>query len=174
MKIFAGNEKIKLWIFNSPPKLQVLTNKEKYIYVSSTEGVYVIDAENKTVKERYEYFYDPNDKVNVSFINFSKNKIYAISNGDIFFSDINSNYKDFRNWYKMSLFNDSIYGSFIENDQLYFYNNNSIFSEIGVSVGTDVDGEIVELKATMEKQGHGLTMTEAMKYEKNENSRQPF
>ena len=66
-------------------KINHVTNKEKYIYVSSTEGVYVIDAENKTVKERYEYFYDPNDKVNVSFINFSKNKIYAISNGDIFF-----------------------------------------------------------------------------------------
>ena len=127
-------------------KINHVTNKEKYIYVSSTEGVYVIDAENKTVKERYEYFYDPNDKVNVSFLNFSKNKIYAISNGDIFFSDINSNYKDFRNWDKMSLFNDSIYGSFIENDQLYFYNNNSIFSEIGVSVGTDVDGEIVMIK----------------------------
>ena len=66
-------------------KINHVTNKEKYIYVSSTEGVYVIDAENKTVKERYEYFYDPNDKVNVSFLNFSKNKIYAISNGDIFF-----------------------------------------------------------------------------------------
>ena len=127
-------------------KINHVINKEKYIYVSSTEGIYVIDAENKTVKERYEYFYDPNDKVNVSFLNFSKNKIYAISNGDIFFSDINSNYKDFRNWDKMSLFNDSIYGSFIENDQLYFYNNNSIFSEIGVSVGTDVDGEIVMIK----------------------------
>ena len=30
----------------------------------------------------------------------------------------------------------------------------------------DVDDEIGELKATMEKQGHGLTMTEALKYEK--------
>ena len=127
-------------------KINHVTNKEKYIYVSSTEGVYVIDAENKTVKERYEYFYDPNDKVNVSFLNFSKNKIYVISDDDIFFSDINSNYKDFRNWDKLSLFNDSIYGSFIENDQLYFYNNSSIFSEIGVSVGTDVDGEIVLIK----------------------------
>ena len=127
-------------------KINHVTNKEKYIYVSSTEGVYVIDAENKSVKERYEYFYDPNDKVNVSFLNFSKNRIYVISNEEIFFSDINSNYKDFRNWDKMSLFNDSIYGSFIKNDQLYFYNNNSIFSEIGVSVGTDVDGEIVMIK----------------------------
>ena len=27
----------------------------------------------------------------------------------------------------------------------------------------DVDDEIVEIKATMEKQSHGLTMTEAMK-----------
>ena len=83
-------------------KINHVTNKEKYIYVSSTEGVYVIDAENKSVKERYEYFYDPNDKVNVSFLNFSKNKIYVISNEDIFFSDINSNYKDFRNFSNLS------------------------------------------------------------------------
>ena len=77
---------------------------------------------------------------------FFKNKIYVISNEEIFFSDINSNHKDFRNWNKMTFFNDSIYGSFIKDDQLYFYNNNSIFSEIGVSVGTDVDGEIVMIK----------------------------
>ena len=127
-------------------KINHVTHKEKYMYVSSTQGVYVIDAENKFVKEKYEYFYDPNEMANVSFLNFSKNRIYVISNEEIFFSDINSNYKDFRNWDKMSLFNDSIYGSFIKNDQLYFYNNNSIFSEIGVSVGTDVDGEIVMIK----------------------------
>lgn len=59
MKIFAGNEKIKLWIFNSPPKLQVLTNKEKYT-LKNLKGLRAKRFSNSRtfIRESLSYFFN--------------------------------------------------------------------------------------------------------------------
>ncbi len=120
---------------------------ENKIYISTSEGIFVIDAESKVLIENYEYVYNPTIKISVSFLDFFENNIYVVSGDNIYFSELNaSNLLDYRSWDKLSFFNDSILGSYHFEGQIYFYDSNSIFSSTGTSMDLNTDGEILSIK----------------------------
>lgn len=117
------------------------------IFISTTEGVYVVDAENKILMEKYEYIHNSKKKISVSFLDFFENKIYVASGKNIYFSNFNSsNSLDYRSWDELSFFNDSIIGSFKIENQIYFYDSNSIFSITGNNMDLKIEGDILSLK----------------------------
>lgn len=117
------------------------------IFISTSEGVYVVDAENKILMEKYEYIYNSSKKISVSFLDFFENKIYVVSGKNIYFSNFNSsNSLDYRSWDELSFFNDSILGSFQIENQIYFYDSNSIFSITGNNMDLKIEGDILSLK----------------------------
>ena len=119
----------------------------KNIYISSSEGVFVVDANNKILMEKYEYIYNSTQKIDVSFIEFFEDKIYVTSGENIYFTDLNiSNLLDYRSWGKLSFFNDSIIGSYQIENQIYFYSSNSIFSVNGNNLDLKIEGDFLSLK----------------------------
>ena len=117
------------------------------IYISTSDGIFIVDAENKIIKEKYEYIYNSSNKISVSFLDFFDDKIYVASSENIYISDLKtSNLQDYSSWNKLSFFNDSILGSYTIDNEIYFYSSNSIFSVTGNNLDLKIEGDILSLK----------------------------
>jgi len=113
---------------NSDFKINSFMVHEENLYVSSSEGLFIIDLENKLVKDKYYNIGVGGTPVEILDSHIINDTLYVVSEKNIYFISVESNLLDFNLW-KSKYFNDiELKGSFIKDDEIYFFSSQSVFN----------------------------------------------
>ena len=119
-----------------------------YLYVSTSNGLYKVNLDSREVIEKISNIGENGNRVNVLNSKIFKDTIFLITPESIFFTYIDSNLLDFNNWEKENFLSSNFLGSFINDNNIYFYNDNQIISSSGQII-FELNSSIIKIKSIL-------------------------
>ena len=122
-------------------KINSFTVIENNLYVSSSEGLFEIDLENKLVKDKYYNIGAEGSAIEILDSKITSDSLYVVSDKNVYSISLESNLLDYNLWIKKNLDSTNIKGAYIKDDEIYFYSSQSIFNIKGdvIYVQEDID-----------------------------------
>jgi len=126
-------------------KINSFTVIDNSLYVSSSEGLFDIDLENKLIKDRYYNIGEGGNAIEILDSKIINDSLYVVTDKNIYSISIESNLLDFNLWRNKNLGLTDIKGMFIKNEKIYFYSDQSIFNNNGEVVYEQEDIDIEQV-----------------------------
>ncbi|MBJ24351.1 MAG: hypothetical protein CMB64_06750 [Euryarchaeota archaeon] len=101
---------------------------KEVLYVSSSEGLFKIDLENQLVLDKYYNIGEGGSAVGILDSKIINDTLYVVSVKNIYFINIESNLLDFNLWNTKHFSEIELKGSFIKDDEIYFFSSQSVFN----------------------------------------------
>ena len=120
-----------------------------YLYISTSNGLYKVNLDTKEVIEKISNIGENGNRVDVLNTKIFNDTIFLITPESIFFTHINSNLLDFNNWEKENFLSTNFLGSFINGNNIYFYNDNQIISSSGYII-FEPNSSIIKIKSILD------------------------
>ena len=120
-----------------------------YLYISTSNGLYKVNLDTKEVIEKISNIGENGNQVDVLNTKIFNDTIFLITPESIFFTHINSNLLDFNNWEKENFLSTNFLGSFINGNNIYFYNDNQIISSSGHII-FEPNSSIIKIKSILD------------------------
>ena len=119
-----------------------------FLYVSTSNGLYKVNLDSREVIEKISNIGENGNQVDVLNSKIFNDTIFLITSESIFFTHIDSNLLDFNNWEKENFLSSNFLGSFISENNIYFYNDNQIISSSG-NIIFELNSSIIKIKSTL-------------------------
>ena len=119
-----------------------------FLYVSTSNGLYKVNLDSREVIEKISNIGENGNQVDVLNSKIFNDTIFLITSESIFFTHIDSNLLDFNNWEKENFLSSNFLGSFISENNIYFYNDNQIISSSGHII-FELNSSIIKIKSTL-------------------------
>ena len=119
-----------------------------FLYVSTSNGLYKVNLDSREVIEKISNIGENGNQVDVLNSKIFNDTIFLITSESIFFTHIDSNLLDFNNWKKENFLSSNFLGSFINENIIYFYNDNQIISSSG-NIIFELNSSIIKIKSTL-------------------------
>ena len=119
-----------------------------YLYVSTSNGLYKVNLDSREVIEKISNIGENGNQVDILSTKIFNDTIFLITPESIFFTHIDSNLLDFNNWEKENFLSTNFLGSFINDNNIYFYNDNQIISSSGHII-FELNSIIIKIKSIL-------------------------
>ena len=110
-------------------KINSFMVNEEMLYVSSSEGLFKIDLENQLFVEKYYNIGVGGSPVEILDSKIVNDTLYVVSDKNIYSINIESNLLDFNLWDTKYFSETELKGSFIKDDEIYFFSSQSVFNK---------------------------------------------
>ena len=120
-----------------------------FLYVSTSNGLYKVNLDSREVIEKISNIGENGNQVDVLNSKIFNDTIFLITSESIFFTHIDSNLLDFNNWEKENFLSSNFLGSFISENNIYFYNDNQIISSSGHII-FELNSSIIKIKSLLD------------------------
>lgn len=120
-----------------------------YLYVSTSKGLYKVNLDSREVIEKISNIGENGNQVDILNTKIFNDTIFLITAENIFFSHIDKNLLDFNNWEKENFLSTNFLGSFINGNNIYFYNDNQIISSSGHII-FEFNSSIIKIKSILD------------------------
>ena len=160
---FISSNNILSIDLNNPDSKTIINSmimRGHLLYVSTSSGLFIIDAEKKTIKEKYSNIGLGGENINIIETKFFQDSIYLVTTDLIYYANINSsNLLDYNLWETKNYYDDKILGSYILNNKIFFYSTKFIYSNNGELIYQADKNNIIKIKL-IKNQPHLLIFDE--------------
>ena len=160
---FISNNNISSIDLNNPDSKTIINSmimRGHLLYVSTSSGLFIIDAEKKTIKEKYSNIGLGGENINIIETKFFQDSIYLVTTDLIYYANINSsNLLDYNLWETKNYYDDKLLGSYILNNKIFFYSTKFIYSNNGELIYQADKNNIIKIKL-IKNQPHLLIFDE--------------
>ena len=147
---FISSEEISSIDLNNPDTKTIINSmlmRDNLLYVSTSSGLFIIDAEKIIIKEKYSNIGLGGENINIIETRFFQDSIYLVTSDLIYYVNINSsNLLDYNLWKTKNYYDDKILGSYIFNNKIFFYSTKSIYSNNGELIYESGKNNIFKIK----------------------------
>jgi len=147
---FISSNEISSIDLNNPDTKTIINSmliRGNLLYVSTSSGLFIIDAEKIIIKEKYSNIGLGGENINIIETKFFQDSIYLVTSDLIYYVNINSsNLLDYNLWKTKNYYDDKILGSYILNNKIFFYSTKSIYSNNGELIYESGKNNIFKIK----------------------------
>ena len=117
------------------------------LYVSTTQGVYVFDLNNKFFLEDYSKFSYESSSLNIISTEIHSDSIYLVGETSIYFAPLNGkNLLDFNSWNSYEISETQLLGSYVYEDKVNVFSSSKSYDLSGNILDFNIDELINKIK----------------------------
>ena len=117
------------------------------LYISSNQGVYVVDLNNKKILEHYSKVSYESSISNIISVEILADSIYLVSENIIYFAPLNGkNLLDFNSWNSYEISGTQLLGSYIYMGKINTYSSSLVYDLSGNILDFNIEGLIKKIK----------------------------
>ena len=138
---------INLSFENFSVKINSFNIYENILYVSSSDGIFLVDIDTKQVLEHYSNIDNEISILNVISTKILNDSIYVLTKESVHYASLfGNNLLDFNSWNLLNITQNDLIGSFIYKNKIHVYSSFSMYNLMGDSINFELDNLIKKIK----------------------------
>ena len=138
---------INLSVGNFSVKINSFNIYENILYVSSSDGIFLVDIDTKQVLEHYSNIDNEISVLDVISTKILNDSIYVLTKKSMHYAPLfGNNLLDFNSWDLLNITQDDLIGSFIYKNKIHVYSSFSMYNLMGDSINFELDNSIKKIK----------------------------
>ena len=138
---------INLSVENFSVKINSFNIYENILYVSSSDGLFLVDIDTKQVLEHYSNIDNEISVLDVISTQILNDSIYVLTTESMYYAPLfGNNLLDFNSWNFLNITQNALIGSFIYKNKIHVYSSFLMYNLMGDSINLELNDAIKKIK----------------------------
>ena len=138
---------INLSVENFSVKINAFNIYENILYVSSSDGLFLVDIDTKQVLEHYSNIDNEISVLDVISTQILNDSIYVLTKESMYYAPLfGNNLLDFNSWNLLNITQNALKGSFIYKNKIHVYSSFLMYNLMGDSINLELNDAIKKIK----------------------------
>ena len=138
---------INLSVENFSVKINSFNIYENILYVSSSDGLFLVDIDTKQVLEHYSNIDNEISVLDVISTQILNDSIYVLTEESMYYAPLfGNNLLDFNSWNLLNITQNALIGSFIYKNKIHVYSSFLMYNLMGDSINLELNDAIKKIK----------------------------